>query len=237
MSIKVMSWVFEHGPSDPSERLVLLALADYASDNGEWSPSMVGIAQKAGMTERGARGVIRRLEAGGWIAVKVGGGRGGRSQYRVLMGQGNPERETGNDKPGTINREYSDKPGTKRPETRNQRSAEPSETIKVSKNPPTPRRGEDNEAVTVLTEIVGSDVAEAFVAHRKAKRARLTAHAARLIVRKLDGHPNPAAELERSIMQGWTGVFPEQARAGPSDPPPTRIRARLPSEIQNEDHP
>lgn len=95
-----MAWVFENGPSDPSERLVLLALADYAADNGEWSPSMIGIASKAGMTERGARGVIRRLEAGGWIAVKVGGGRGGRSQYRVLMERGNTERQTGNNKPG-----------------------------------------------------------------------------------------------------------------------------------------
>ncbi len=76
MSIKVMSWVFERGPRDPSERLVLLALADYAADNGEWSPSMIGIAGKSGMTERGARGVIRRLEADGWIEVRVGGGRG-----------------------------------------------------------------------------------------------------------------------------------------------------------------
>lgn len=132
MSIKVMSWVFENGPKDPSERLVLLALADYATDNGEWSPSMIGIAEKAGMTERGARGVIRRLEDGGWIEVRVGGGRGGRSHYRVLMGRAaNPEPETRNDKPGMTNPErHVEKPGTKRPETRNQRSAEPSGTIK-----------------------------------------------------------------------------------------------------------
>lgn len=131
MSIKVMSWVFENGPKDPSERLVLLALADYATDNGEWSPSMIGIAEKAGMTERGARGVIRRLEDGGWIEVRVGGGRGGKSHYRVLMGRAvNPEPETRNDKPGMTNPErHVEKPGTKRPETRNQRSAEPSGTI------------------------------------------------------------------------------------------------------------
>lgn len=133
-----MSWVFENGPKDPSERLVLLALADYAADNGEWAPSMIGIAEKAGMTERGARGVIRRLEEGGWIAVKVGGGRGGKSQYRVLMGIKNPEQETRNDKPGMTNPESNEqKPGTKRTETRNQRSAVPSGTIKEpSEEPP-----------------------------------------------------------------------------------------------------
>jgi len=136
VSIKIMSWVFENGPSDPSERLVLLALADYAADNGEWCPSMIGIAAKAGMTERGARGVVRRLEAAGWIEVKVGGGRGGRSHYRITMR--NPEQQTRNDKPGMINPEHGDaKPGTKRPETRNVGSAEPSVTIKEpSEEPP-----------------------------------------------------------------------------------------------------
>lgn len=133
-----MSWVFENGPSDPSERLILLALADYAADNGEWAPSMIGIASKAGMTERGARGVIRRLEAGGWIETQVGGGRGGKSRYRVIMKRPeNPEQETRNDKPGMTNPEYGDaKPGTKRPKTRNQRSAEPSEPSLPSEEPP-----------------------------------------------------------------------------------------------------
>lgn len=104
MSVEAMAWVWKNGPTDPTERLVLLAIADHADDLGWCYPSMIGIATKACVTERGARGIVRRLEAGGWIAVKIGGGRGGKSRYRVLMGN-NPEQETGNDIPGKRNRE------------------------------------------------------------------------------------------------------------------------------------
>ncbi|MEF9606137.1 helix-turn-helix domain-containing protein, partial [Paracoccus sp. PXZ] len=86
MSVEAMAWVWKNGPTDPTERLVLLAIADHADDLGWCYPSMIGIATKACVTERGARGIVRRLEAGGWIAVKIGGGRGGKSRYRVLMG-------------------------------------------------------------------------------------------------------------------------------------------------------
>ena len=95
MSVEAMAWVWKNGPNDPTERLVLLAIADHADDHGWCYPSMIGIATKACVTERGARGIVRRLEAGGWIAVKVGGGRGGKSRYCVLMVK-NPERETRN---------------------------------------------------------------------------------------------------------------------------------------------
>ena len=91
MSVEAMAWVWKNGPNDPTERLVLLAIADHADDHGWCYPSMIGIATKACVTERGARGIVRRLEAGGWIAVKVGGGRGGKSRYCVLMVK-NPER-------------------------------------------------------------------------------------------------------------------------------------------------
>lgn len=210
MSIKVMSWVFERGPRDPSERLVLLALADYAADNGEWAPSMIGIAEKAGMTERGARGVIRRLEADGWIDVRVGGGRGGRSHYRILMGAEKPEQQTGNGKPGIANPECGDdKPGTKRAKTRNQRSAEPSGTIKEPSN---------SSARAKLCEVIRPETADAYIALRKAKRAVLTDYAAALIAKKLRGRSDADAVVEESIANGWTGIFPERSATAPPRP-------------------
>lgn len=130
MSIKVMSWVWDNGPKDPTERLTLLALADWADDTGSCYPSMVGIAEKTGVTERGARGIVRRLEASGWITIKTGGGRGGKNVYRVLMdkpGTTNPEPETGNEPEtrnvATLNPERDcTKPGTTVPPNRQEPS-------------------------------------------------------------------------------------------------------------------
>jgi hypothetical protein len=137
VSVEVMAWVWRHGPKEPTDRLVLLAVADHADEAGHAYPSMAGIAEKACLSERGARKIVRRLEAQGWLRVEVGGGRGGKSRYWVQMAI-KGEQETGNEKPGMRNPEHeSTKPGTRVHETRNHRSPEPSRnhqgTIKVSR--------------------------------------------------------------------------------------------------------
>ena len=61
MSVKVMSAVWDNGPADATQRFVLLALADNASDDGGNAyPSIATIAQKCAMSERT---VIRALAA------------------------------------------------------------------------------------------------------------------------------------------------------------------------------
>jgi len=190
-----MSEIWRNGPADPMQRLVLLAIADHADDQGRAYPSMVGIASKCAMSERGVRGIIRKLEAGGWLNTRVGGGRGGKSHYTV-----NPEPQTRNDKPGMTNPEY------ERPKTRNDttlnpepRSAEPSRTIiKPSKG-----------ARDVLAEVIGEETADAFIEMRKAIKKPLTLHAANLLCKRVKGHADPKSVFERSIENSWAGVFPE----------------------------
>ena len=60
-----------------------------------------------------------------------------------------------------------------------------------------------------LCEVLSEETADAFIAHRKASKSSLTEHAARLIAKKLRGHPKPDAVVEQSIMNGWKGVFPD----------------------------
>ena len=212
MSVRVMQWVWENGPSDPTERLVLLAVADYADDFGGCYPSMAGIAGKACVTERGARGIIRRLEQGGWITTKVGGGRGGKSQYRVNMRQ-NQEAETRNEKPGMRNPEA---------ETRNVEALNPErDCTKPGTSVPPNRQGTIKEPSVIratLCEVVSEDVADGFIAHRKAKRSKLTEQAASLIAKKLRGNPDADAVVLRSIENGWTGVFPESLKRQAAPP-------------------
>jgi hypothetical protein len=138
MSIKVMSWVWENGPADAVDRLVLLALADFCNDTGDCWPSMDTIGAKACMTGRGARNVVRRLQAEGWISVAVGGGRGGCSRYHINLPKA--EQDTGKGIPGKPFPEAGDKkPGTWKHKTRNAGSAEPSRTV----NEPARERAKD----------------------------------------------------------------------------------------------
>ena len=75
MSIKLMAQIWESGPQNQTERFVLLALADYANDEGECWPSIGGIASKCVMSDRGIQKVLKRLEDGGWLSIEEGGGR------------------------------------------------------------------------------------------------------------------------------------------------------------------
>lgn len=70
-----------------------------------------------------------------------------------------------------------------------------------------------NTRETLLT-FLSPQVADDFIEHRRAKRAKLSPRAAELIARKLEGHPNPDAVVNESIQNGWTGVFPRPQQKG-----------------------
>lgn len=87
MSIRIMTRVWESGPDNQGELLVLLALADFADDAGNCWPSIATIAKKARVQDRSAIRIVRRLESAGYLKTIVGGGRHGCNQYRI-----NPDR-------------------------------------------------------------------------------------------------------------------------------------------------
>lgn len=74
-----MQWVWEHSDAGGTDRLVLLAIADAADDNGRnaW-PSVATIASKCNVSERTVQRSIQSLEDAGELKVtKQGGGHGG----------------------------------------------------------------------------------------------------------------------------------------------------------------
>ena len=67
----------------PTERLVMLALADHADDAGRCYPSNSRLKARTGLSERSVRGTIRALECAGFLSVALGQGQGGANVYIV----------------------------------------------------------------------------------------------------------------------------------------------------------
>jgi hypothetical protein len=86
MSVRVMSWVWEHSRAEGTDRLVLLAIADSASDDGNnaW-PSISTLADKAKVSPRTVQRSIRALQLLGEITMSPNAGRHGTNVYQVHM--------------------------------------------------------------------------------------------------------------------------------------------------------
>lgn len=88
MSIKLMTRVWEHGPDDRTETMVLLALADRANDDGtSCFPSVAEVSQRSRLSRRGTQKVIRRLEEKGYLTVDENSGPGGTNNYQLHPAQ------------------------------------------------------------------------------------------------------------------------------------------------------
>jgi hypothetical protein len=76
---------------------------------------------------------------------------------------------------------------------------------------PEPEREEKKDtrvtALDHLSPVIGSELASAFIAHRKALRAPMTEHAGKLMAAKLSSMNDPPGAVARSIEHGWKGVF------------------------------
>lgn len=85
MSLHAIVAVFDHSKARLANRLVLLALADYAHDDGTNAfPSVDTLAGKAGVDRRTVQRALADLEAAGEIA-KTGATRRGVTIWRLLL--------------------------------------------------------------------------------------------------------------------------------------------------------
>lgn len=89
MSIRVMTSVWDHFPGAGGELLAMLAMADWANDEGLCYPSISTAAARMRLSESQARRIIHRLIGDGWLEV-VGNEAGGapKSSRRYLLNLG-----------------------------------------------------------------------------------------------------------------------------------------------------
>ena len=62
------------------------------------------------------------------------------------------------------------------------------------------------EVFDILSPILGDELAQAVIEHRKAKRAKLTAYAAKLQVKEYIKTGEPIAAAEMQILHGWQAI-------------------------------
>ena len=84
MSIKIMTEVWESSSTKGDSRLVLLALADFANDEGYCFPSLERIALKSALSKRNVQMILRDLKSRGELVILQGAGRGNVNAYWVL---------------------------------------------------------------------------------------------------------------------------------------------------------
>ncbi len=89
MSVKVMSAVWELNLPQ-NQKLVLLAFADHADDDGVCYPSVGRIAWKTGISERQVQRIVKKLRAAGLVVLlrNAQGGRGNAAVYQVQPKKG-----------------------------------------------------------------------------------------------------------------------------------------------------
>lgn len=83
MSVKIMSAVFESETLGPTERLIMLALADHADDAGRCYPSISRLCSRTGLAQRTVQTNIRKLQDQGYIRIIPSAGQGGANLYFV----------------------------------------------------------------------------------------------------------------------------------------------------------
>lgn len=66
MSVKALTWAFEQ-KLKPTQKIVLLALADHANDSGECWPGINKLCEKAGVSRSTLKRALEELEENGFI--------------------------------------------------------------------------------------------------------------------------------------------------------------------------
>ena len=78
-----MAAVFESTTLGPTERLVMLALADHADDAGRCYPAMGRLCQRTGLSDRAIQKNVKALVEAGYLTVAQNAGQGGANVYIV----------------------------------------------------------------------------------------------------------------------------------------------------------
>jgi hypothetical protein len=84
MSVRTMAKVWERSRHAGSELLMLLAIADFADDDGKAYPAVTTLADKCRMTSRNANLILASLRRSGELVVRQNEGPKGTNLYQIV---------------------------------------------------------------------------------------------------------------------------------------------------------
>lgn len=85
MSVRTMAAVWERSQHSGTNLLMLLAIADFADDDGRAYPSVPTLARKCRMKERNARYILSELVDSGELSTQTGKGPRGANVYKIKL--------------------------------------------------------------------------------------------------------------------------------------------------------
>ncbi len=85
MSVRTTARVWANSRHSGTELLMLLAIADFADDDGQAYPSVAGLAEKCRMKARNANYILTALQASGELAVRYNAGPRGKNLYHIVF--------------------------------------------------------------------------------------------------------------------------------------------------------
>ncbi|MBN9426635.1 MAG: helix-turn-helix domain-containing protein, partial [Burkholderiales bacterium] len=218
MSIAQMSMAWRAEPMSPTQKLVLLSLADNANDQGDCYPSVAQIVRRTCLSERAVQGAIQALEDSGFLRRIVRAGTS--NAYLLTIGSAleTAERQ-GQDlspTPASAAPPHDVHPAADAPHPHPTCTPPPQQmhptpaaaAPKPSLNHHLNRQGTVNTKASTVAK--PADVPDAvwrdFLAIRKAKRAPMTATALRGIEREAaKAGMSLAAALAECCERGWQG--------------------------------
>lgn len=218
MSMELMVKAMKTKVGNPLRKLVLIKLADNASDQGECWPSYQHIADQCEIDRSTVRKHIKQLEMQGLVRIENREGPKGNSSnlYRITLCRpvGPNSTPVGPESTGVGPQPTG---GVGPESTRTSHSFEPvTEPVEqaVSAAPSAKKKAPNFDPMTAKPSNVSDQAWADWCQHRREIRKPLTKTSCERQASQLAKHHAPDAVINQSISNGWTGLFPDKVLPG-----------------------
>lgn len=204
-----MARVWECSRHAGSELLMLLAIADFADDDGRAYPAVPTLAKKCRIQARGAQKLIAALRQSGELEVRPNEGPKGTNLYRIVTHTGGALLDGGVQLDRVSGRTQGGVQQDAKPLSC--RTYEPSLNHQEPPKAARKRTGKFDPTAIDLPDWLPRATWSDWVADRRERRKPISSRAAgkqlkQLAQLKAEGH-DPVAVIDSSIANGWQGLF------------------------------